>query len=88
MLGSETEKGQSYEAKQSGVHRSRGQINGQYYFHGRRGVVWNQNGGVGPTGLATNYHQRWWVRWVAAETEQGLALLLSLSLSTSLRKIY
>ena len=60
IVGSETDLGQKWEAKQSGVHWSNGQTKGQLLNTGRRGVVRTQIWGVGPTGVATNYHQRWW----------------------------
>ena len=39
------------------VHRSNGQTRGQSLNPGRRGVVWNEIESVGPTRVATNYHQ-------------------------------
>ena len=40
-------------------------------------VVWNQNGGVGPTGLATIDHQSWVVSW--GRLRQGTCLALQVS---------
>ena len=49
--------GQRFWLDSGGVHNVLGQTKGQSLNPTRRGVEWNQNGGMEPTGVATNHHQ-------------------------------
>ena len=79
--------GQLYELDSGGTQGFPGQSHGQNGVCGRRGVVRNQGGGLGPTELAGKPPPRWWCGQVSADAGALAALQVCLGLSGAQHKI-